>query len=357
MDRRKYSREDLLKAVDEYKNGSSSIDIAKRYGIPGSTIRNHTINPTLRLGSGRPSLLNNNQEQYLVALLKNLDCVGLRLTKKLIIRLSSEFISSVTGTVSNPILISSSFIDPSIFFLGNSVEVGRKWLRSFLNRWNSELKVLKEENMASVRRSEFSENVRRHWFEHMSRVLVDNDLLTRPHAIYSCAASGFDEKAASEMKTVFDRRIVQQKKTICLFSGELQVIRQQGKHVSGTSDSSTNFTTNIVCANATGDILPPFVIYAGKNLDPQWTCGGPDGSSFHVSSAGCITTSLFTEWFKYFIDYTKSISKPVLLIMDNHPCHISIEVMAVARQNQICLLFLPDHCTDELRPLDTMISR
>lgn len=99
MGRDRYSKKDLLKAIDEYKSGSSSTDIAKKYGIPGSTIRNHKINPNLRAGSGRPPLLNNDQEQHLVAMLKNLDSVGLRLTKALIMRLSSDYINSVTGTV------------------------------------------------------------------------------------------------------------------------------------------------------------------------------------------------------------------------------------------------------------------
>ena len=91
-----------------------------------------------------------------------------------------------------------------------------------------------------------------------------------------------------------------------------------------------------------------------KNLNSQWTIGGPSGSTFAASESGWITKSLFTQWFKWFVDYTKNVSKPILLIMDNHTSHISIEVIEVAKQNQILLLLLPPSCTHALQPLDTV---
>ena len=102
---------------------------------------------------------------------------------------------------------------------------------------------------------------------------------------------------------------------------------------------------------------PPFIIYAAKALNPQWTLGGPSGSSFAVSESGWITKSLFINWFKSFIEHTKNVSKPLILIMDNHACHISIEVIELAKQNQILLLLLPLCCTHTLQTLDTVTFR
>ena len=118
-----------------------------------------------------------------------------------------------------------------------------------------------------------------------------------------------------------------------------------------------SFTTSLICGNAAGEILPPFIIYAAKTLNPQWTLGGPSGSSFAVSESGWITKSLFINWFKSFIEYTKNVSKPLILIMDNHACHISIEVIELAKQNQILLLLLPPCCTHAFQPLDTVTFR
>jgi transposase len=92
-----YSREDLVKAVYEYKNGATSSEVTTKYNVPGSTVRNHKCNPKKRIGGGRPTLLTNHQEQYLVELLKNLEVNGIRLTKPLVMQLASEYIQLVTG--------------------------------------------------------------------------------------------------------------------------------------------------------------------------------------------------------------------------------------------------------------------
>ena len=39
-----------------------------------------------------------------------------------------------------------------------------------------------------------------------------------------------------------------------------------------------SFTTNLLCSHGAGEILPPFVIYSAKQLNPDWTFGGPAGS-------------------------------------------------------------------------------
>ncbi|CAF3088028.1 unnamed protein product [Rotaria sp. Silwood2] len=311
MKRSNYSKENLLKAVEEYKNGATSTDVSSKYGVPGSTVRNHNYNSQMRFGGGRPTILTSQQEQYLVELLKNLEFIGLRLMKVVVMKLGSEYVKLVTG---------------------KSVELGRKWLKYFLNRWKGELKVIKEKKIEASRRNGFTEDIRCGWFEKLELILRTNNLIERPHAIYNCDESGFSDETACEMVIV---------------SHETKQAYEQ------SGGSGKSFTTSLICGNAAGDILPPFIIYSAKNLNPQWTLGGPPGSSFAISDSGWITKRLFTDWFKSFIEHTKNVSKPVLLIMDNHSCHISIEVIELAKQNQILLLLLPPCCTHALQPLDT----
>jgi hypothetical protein len=112
MKRSSYSKEDLTRAVDEYNNGAVSSAITAKYGIPGSTIRNHKSNPKLGIGSGRPTLLSNDQEKYLTELLKNLELIGVRLTKAVVMELASDYVKRVTGKVVN-----RTFFIICIFFL------------------------------------------------------------------------------------------------------------------------------------------------------------------------------------------------------------------------------------------------
>ena len=54
-----------------------------------------------------------------------------------------------------------------------------------------------------------------------------------------------------------------------------------------------------------------------------------------------INAALFIEWFAFFL---KSIH--------GHSSHISIELIEMARENNVCLLCLPSHTTHILQPLD-----
>ena len=64
------------------------------------------------------------------------------------------------------------------------------------------------------------------------------------------------------------------------------IVRHKTKEAYEQCDGSwKSFTTNLICGNAAGEILPPFIIYAAKTLNPQWTLSGPIGSSFAVSES------------------------------------------------------------------------
>ena len=61
---------------------------------------------------------------------------------------------------------------------------------------------------------------------------------------------------------------------------------------------------------------------------------------------------MYLEWFKFFLDNIPS-ARPVLLIQDGHASHLSIELIELARANEVCL---PAHTTHVLQPLDVKVS-
>lgn len=80
----------------------------------------------------------------------------------------------------------------------------------------------------------------------------------------------------------------------CIFPDELVVVSHETKQAyEQCGGSGKKFTTGLICGNAAGEILPPFIIYSSKTLNPLWTNGGPSGSQFAVSDSGWITKSLF----------------------------------------------------------------
>ena len=75
------------------------------------------------------------------------------------------------------------------------------------------------------------------------------------------------------------------------------------------------------------------------------------GTVFETSDNGWITQDIYLKWFKFFV---KSIppARPVLLIEDGHSSHITLDVIELARKNDIYLLCLPSHSSHILQPLD-----
>jgi hypothetical protein len=93
-------------------------------------------------------------------------------------------------------------------------------------------------------------------------------------------------------------------------------------------------------------------MYPRKRAVPEsMKIGAVPGTMFMTSANGWITQEIYLEWFKFFI---KSIppARPVLLIEDGHGSHITLDVIELARKNDIHLLCLPSHTSHILQPLD-----
>ena len=65
---------------------------------------------------------------------------------------------------------------------------------------------------------------------------------------------------------------------------------------------------------------------------------------------------IFLNWFKFFLTSIPP-TRPVLLIMDGHGTHMSIEIIELARSNGVYLLCLPAHTTHILQPLDVGVFK
>ena len=110
--------------------------------------------------------------------------------------------------------------------------------------------------------------------------------------------------------------------------------------------------TILTYVSASGMVLPPMMVYPRKNKVPDNVREGcvPNALFVH-SDTGWINANLFLEWFKFFINNIPR-TRPVVLIQDNHSSHVSIELVELARENNIHLWSLPSHTSHILQPLD-----
>ena len=103
------------------------------------------------------------------------------------------------------------------------------------------------------------------------------------------------------------------------------------------------------CVFASGFVLPLFLIYPRKRITEHPKEGAIAGTVFHDSDSGWLNTELFLTWLQYFNESIPP-SRPVLLILDGHSSHVSIE--AIARSSSIHMLCIPADTTHILQPLD-----
>ena len=131
-----------------------------------------------------------------------------------------------------------------------------------------------------------------------------------------------------------------------------KVITELGCHhvYSITSAERGRTHTILSCSSATGFMLPPCIIYPQKTKVPEnFKEGARAGTLFCSSKNGWINSELYLEWFDFFLR-TLLPQEPLFSFkMGTH--HVSIQLIELARANDVHILCLPAHMNNLLQPL------
>ena len=107
----------------------------------------------------------------------------------------------------------------------------------------------------------------------------------------------------------------------------------------------SQIATVVGCGSATGQAIPPFIIFAAKRLSPLRTKDKVPGSRYAVSDNGWIDQDLFHFWLtEHFLTHAVS-SRPLLLLVDGHSSHFKPDTIRFAKEHNIVLFCLPPHIT------------
>ncbi|XP_065654572.1 uncharacterized protein LOC136081202 [Hydra vulgaris] len=115
-----------------------------------------------------------------------------------------------------------------------------------------------------------------------------------------------------------------------------------------------------MCAiiNAVGNTIPPVFIYPRARFQERMLTGGPNGCVGFANnpSSGWMTGELFIRVLKHLKLHSKcNKENKILLLLDNHENHCTINAINFCRENGIDLLTFPPHCTHRLQPLDVSV--
>jgi hypothetical protein len=191
--------------------------------------------------------------------------------------------------------------------------------------------------------------------------------LRSPEPTSLSRATGFNKEKVSQfyklLKSVYDEyhftpeRIFNmdetgvsnvQGKTSKVFS--LKSKRQVGCIKS--AERGSNVT--IVCAmNVTGMFVPPAFVIPRKRVRAELADHAPPGSLFLYQDRDWMDAEQFMKYLKHFLLHVKpTMESKILLILDGHHSHKTVQAVEFCRENGIVLLCLPPHCTHKLQPLD-----
>lgn len=110
-----------------------------------------------------------------------------------------------------------------------------------------------------------------------------------------------------------------------------------------TSGEKGGIHTVVTCASASGHVLSPVMIYPCKRSNEKLMKGRCSPWNIVLLSG---------QWMYIYSGLSSFYSRPVLLIEDGHGSHILLDVIKMARENHVHVLYLPSHCIHLLQPLD-----
>lgn len=128
-----------------------------------------------------------------------------------------------------------------------------------------------------------------------------------------------------------------------------------------TGGSGREYTTVPTCVSASGQALPPLIVYTGKAVQPRWLAQNPiPGIMYSANENGWMTEATFYTWLKdMFVPHVNQnrndSEQSAILLFDGHSSHISLRIIELATEENIKLIKFPSHLTDKIQPLDVSV--
>jgi hypothetical protein len=206
------------------------------------------------------------------------------------------------------------------------------WLSGFMKR-NSSLAIRTPEATSLSRSTSFNRTNVTDFFNNLERLMEKHNF--SPNEIYNVDETGLTT--------------VQKPPKVIAARGAKQV---------GQITSAERGTLVTMCGaiNATGNSIPPFMVFPRVHFKEHMIAGAPPGTRGVANPSGWMTADTFSQWLDHFISHTRcSKDKPILLLMDNHESHTSIDTIDKAKEFGVVMLTFPPHCSHKMQPLDRTV--
>ena len=305
---RQYNPNNVEKAFIDIISGESVKDVSKRYRIPISTLRDRLKGAHPKTHGGQ-TVFSIDEELIIEQNLLTCADYGMPLCRMDIKLFVKGYLNKLQREVEK--------------FKNNTP--GEDWISSFLARH----KTLSYRMCQNIKRSrsELKPSDVREYFAKLKETLKD---------VPSENIMNYDETNLADdpgmKRCVFKRGVKYPERVINFSKGNISLL------FAGT---------------ASGELLPPYVVYKSVHLWDSWCTGGPPHTRYGRSKNGWMNLDNFEEWFfSIVLPWARRREGKKVLIGDNLSSHLSLKVLAECLRLNISFVMLLPHSTDKCQPLD-----
>ncbi len=315
-----WRNEDMIKAMEVVESKGKSISAAaKMFNVPRKTLDDR-VKGRIKHGSkpGVCTALTFIQEKSLVNYLLYMAERGFPLTRTMV-KAFALAIAKRSGCA---------------YRFNEELGPSDHWWQLFKKR-HPIIRLRKADSLERSRAEHLQEDVTMEYFIKLESLLENGGLKNKPRQLINCDETFLPLDCSRE-------KVVAAKGSKVVYNQNV-----------GTSEH----ITLLCCVSAAGFPMPPMIIYAKSFPGGQYRFDGPEDALYAKSDSGWIDSELFLAWLRIFFVKFCVPERPIMLLIDGHASHITVEAIDFCQANNIILFCLPPHTTHALQPLDMSVFK
>lgn len=299
-------------------------EAARHFGVPHSTLISKLKGRVpLQRKMGRSTYFSTNEENLLVKYIIANAKKGIPINRQTLVATAKKILDD----------------DKRVTPFKNNMP-GKKWVALFYDR-HPEIAEKKAEGISTSRALVSTEDLKQ-WHQSLKNYLVEEnalDIIEDPKRIFNADESGFQT---------------------CPDSGKVIGPVNMKNFYEIKSGKDKEQLTVMLSINAAGQIVSPMIVYPLVRISRDIAVNVPENWSIGKSPSGWMNGPLYYEYIANVFDpwlKANDIQKPVLLLVDGHRSHLTLQVSQYCADNQIIAYALFPNSTHISQPADVSVFK